>query len=123
MCQNRKKERTEVHSLMVELPRFELRITEPKSAVLPLHHSSIVARKRDKSNAKKSIGKIYLNLSAKNSFYTLFYDGIYYQGVTFIIGVKTIGEVGFIDFAIFLQQFHARVDVDVSAKRSHRAKL
>lgn len=31
---------------VVELPRFELRITEPKSAVLPLHHSSIVARKR-----------------------------------------------------------------------------
>ena len=31
---------------LVELPRFELRITEPKSAVLPLHHSSIVARKR-----------------------------------------------------------------------------
>ena len=45
-------------SFLVELPRFELRITEPKSAVLPLHHSSIVARKRHKSNAKKLIGKI-----------------------------------------------------------------
>ena len=45
-------------TFLVELPRFELRITEPKSAVLPLHHSSIVARKRHKSNAKKSIGKI-----------------------------------------------------------------
>ena len=37
---------------VVELPRFELRITEPKSAVLPLHHSSIVARKRCKDNGK-----------------------------------------------------------------------
>ena len=49
-------------SFLVELPRFELRITEPKSAVLPLHHSSIVARKRHKSNAKKSIVKILRQL-------------------------------------------------------------
>ena len=27
---------------VVELPGFEPRITEPKSAVLPLHHSSIL---------------------------------------------------------------------------------
>ena len=43
---------------MVELPRFELRITEPKSAVLPLHHSSIVARKRHKDNLFFLISKI-----------------------------------------------------------------
>ncbi len=29
----------------VELPGFEPRMTEPKSAVLPLHHSSIQLRK------------------------------------------------------------------------------
>ena len=43
---------------MVELPRFELRITEPKSAVLPLHHSSIVARKRCKDSLFFLISKI-----------------------------------------------------------------
>ena len=59
-------------SFLVELPRFELRITEPKSAVLPLHHSSIVARKRHKSNAKKSIGKIYLDLFSKKSLLRYF---------------------------------------------------
>ena len=43
---------------VVELPRFELRITEPKSAVLPLHHSSIVARKRCKDSLFFLISKI-----------------------------------------------------------------
>ncbi len=38
---------------MVELLGFEPRITEPKSAVLPLHHSSIVARKRCKGKQNK----------------------------------------------------------------------
>ena len=56
--------------LVVELPRFELRITEPKSAVLPLHHSSIVARKRRKDSVKFSIYKILGSINPHKCDYT-----------------------------------------------------
>ena len=40
--------------LCVELPGLEPRTTEPKSAVLPLHHSSIRCSKATAKVAKKS---------------------------------------------------------------------
>ena len=52
--QPQKKEITEVISNEVELPGFEPRTTEPKSAVLPLHHSSIRCSKATAKVAKKS---------------------------------------------------------------------
>ena len=48
-------------------PRFELRLTEPKSAVLPLHHGTIF--KWAKINNKMFFHKALYSIQARNTIY------------------------------------------------------